>query len=215
MPRLTSATTAVLALGLSVSIGLLSAPALAGVPTEQLRASIDQVVKVLDDPALKADANAAKRREAIRQVANNIFDFQEAAKRSLGRHWEGLSEKDRSEFTALFSDLLERSYIAKIEQYRGERISYAGDSADADTATVKTRFTTKNGTDIPIDYRMLHKGDRWLVYDVSVEGLSLISNYRGQFNKIIETSSYQDLVKRMKARSDEFQAPAAAGKRDS
>jgi phospholipid transport system substrate-binding protein len=215
MPRLTSATTAVLALGLSVSIGLLSAPAFAGVPTEQLRASIDQVVKVLDDPALKADANAAKRREAIRQVANNIFDFQEAAKRSLGRHWESLSEKDRSEFTSLFTDLLERSYVAKIEQYSGERISYTGDSAQADIATVKTRFTTRKGTDIPVDYRMLHKGDRWLVYDVSVEGLSLIANYRGQFNKIIETSSYQDLVKRMKARSDEFQAPAAAGKRDS
>ena len=74
---------------------------------------------------------------------------------------------------------------------------------------MKTRFTTKNGTEIPVDYRMLRKGERWLVYDVTVEGLSLVDNYRGQFNKIIETSSYQHLVKKMKARNEEFVAPAA------
>ena len=192
---------------------LAAVPALAGAPTDQLKSSIDQVIKVLDDTALKAEGSAEKRRAAIRQAANNTFDFGEAAKRSLGKHWQGLSEQDRQEFTGLFADLLERGYVTRIEEYSGEKIIYAGDNVDADTATVKTRFTSKSGTEVPIDYRMLRKGDRWLVYDVTIEGLSLVSNYRGQFNKIIETSSYQDLIKKMKARNEEFAAPAAARKK--
>ena len=196
-----------------LAIFLAAAPAFAGAPTDQLKASVEQVLKVLEDAALKADP--AKRRVAIREVASKTFDFNEAAKRSLGRHWQNLSEADRQEFTGLFTDLLERGYIARIEEYSGEKIVYTGDTGDGDAATVKTRFTTKSGTDIPVDYRMLKKADRWLVYDVSVEGLSLIGNYRGQFNKIIETSSFQDLVKRMKARSEEFSAPASSKKKDS
>ncbi len=176
----------------ALAIFLATAPAFAGVPTEQLKTSVDQVLKVLEDPALKADP--AKRRAAIREAASRTFDFGEAAKRSLGRHWQNLSEADRQEFTGLFTDLLERGYIARIEEYSGEKIAYTGDTADGDAATVKTRLSSRKGSDIPVDYRMLKKGDRWLVYDVSIEGLSLIANYRGQFNKIIETSSFQDLV---------------------
>ena len=192
---------------------LAAAPALAGAPTEQLKSSIDQVIKVLEDAALKAEGSTDKRRAAIREVANRTFDFGEAAKRSLGKHWQGLSDRDRLEFTALFADLLERGYVARIEEYSGERIIYTGDNIDADVATVKTRLTTKSGTEIPVDYRMLRTGERWLVYDVTIEGLSLVGNYRGQFNKIIATSSYQDLVKRMKARNEEFSAPAGAKKK--
>lgn len=194
---------------------LFAAPAMAGAPTEQLKTSIDQVIKVVDDPTLKADANAARRRAAVREVASNTFDFGEAAKRALGKHWQSLGEKDRQEFTGLFADLLERGYVSRIEEYSGERIVYSGESMDGDLAVVKTRFTTRKGTEIPVDYRMLKKGDKWLVYDVNVEGLSLVGNYRGQFNKIIETSSYQDLVKRMKARADEFQGPATPKKKES
>ena len=192
---------------------LLAAPAIAGEPTDQLKSSIDQVIKVLEDPALKSEGSAQKRRAAIREVAGQTFDFGEAAKRSLGKHWQGLSEQEREEFTGLFADLLERGYVARIEEYSGEKIVYAGDNIDAGAATVKTRFTMKNGTEIPVDYRMLRKGERWRVYDVAVEGLSLVSNYRGQFNKIIETSSYQDLVKKMKTRSEGFSAPASAKKK--
>jgi len=191
----------------------LAAPAIAGEPTEHLKSSIDQVIKVLEDPGLKAEGSTDKRRAAIREVAGETFDFGEAAKRSLGKHWQGLSEEDRQEFTGLFADLLERGYIARIEEYSGEKIVYSGDNIDAGAATVKTRFTMKNGTEVPMDYRMLRKGERWRVYDVTVEGLSLVGNYRGQFNKIIETSSYRDLVKRMKARSDGFAAPASGKKK--
>jgi phospholipid transport system substrate-binding protein len=108
-------------------------------------------------------------------------------------------EKDRQEFTRLFTDLIERAYISKIERYSGERITYAGESVDAGLATVRTRFVTKQGTEVPVDYRMHERGDRWLVYDVSVEGVSLVNNYRTQFDKIIQSSSYAELVRRMKA----------------
>jgi len=181
------------------------APARAGAPTDQLKASVEQIVKVLEDPALRA--RAQERRAAIRKEAEGVFDFTETAKRALGRHWQGLSDKDRQEFTALFTDLIERAYISKIERYSGERVAYAGESVDSGLATVRTRFVTKQGTEIPVDYRMQQRGDRWLVYDVSVEGVSLINNYRTQFDKIIQTSSYAELVRKMKAA--EFAAPAS------
>ena len=188
---------------------VVSAPASAGAgaPTDQLKASVEQILKVLEDPALKAEARAKDRRAAIRKEAESVFDFTETAKRALGRHWQSLSEKDREEFTGLFTDLIERAYISKIERYSGERIAYAGEAIDGGLATVRTRFVTKQGTEVPIDYRMQQRGDRWLVYDVSVEGVSLINNYRTQFDKIIQTSSYAELVRKMKAA--ELGAPAS------
>ena len=197
------------AVALLVCAQLVWAPASAdaGAPTDQLRSSVDQIVKVLENPALKADARAEDRRLAIRKEAQVVFDFGETAKRALGRHWQTLSEKDRQEFTGLFTDLIERAYISKIERYSGERIAYAGESVEGGLATVRTRFVTKQGTEIPVDYRMQQRGDRWLVYDVAVEGVSLINNYRTQFDKIIQTSSYAELVRKMKAA--EVSAPAS------
>ncbi|HEY7653175.1 MAG TPA: ABC transporter substrate-binding protein [Methylomirabilota bacterium] len=171
----------------------------AGPPTDQLKVSVEQIVKVLEDPALRPEARLSERRAAIRKEAQVVFDFGETAKRALGRHWQGLTEKDRQEFTGLFTDLIERAYISKIERYSGERIAYAGEAIDGSLATVRTRFVTKQGTEIPVDYRMQQRGDRWLVYDVSVEGVSLINNYRTQFDKIIQTSSFAELVRKMKA----------------
>jgi phospholipid transport system substrate-binding protein len=176
----------------------------AGAPTDQLRAQIDRAVKILDNPELKKDGKQRERRAAVRQVANDIFDFSETAKRSLARHWASRTQAERDEFVLLFTDLLERSYISKIELYGGEKIKFVGESVDPDGAIVRTRLVTKQGTEIPIDYRMLARGDKWLVYDVLIEGVSLISNYRTQFNKIITTSSYQELVKKMKTKQEEF-----------
>lgn len=182
------------------------APARAGAPTDQLKASVEKIVKVLEDPALRTEARSQERRAAIRKEAEVVFDFSETARRALGRHWQGLAEKDRQEFTSLFTDLIERAYISKIERYSGERIAYAGEAMDGGLASVRTRFVTKQGTEVPVDYRMQQRGDRWLVYDVSVEGVSLINNYRTQFDKIIQTSSYAELVRKMKAA--ELTAPA-------
>jgi phospholipid transport system substrate-binding protein len=180
----------------------------AGIPSDQLKGSVDQVVEVLKDPKLKTESMAAERRAAVRKVANNIFDFSETAKRALGPHWQNLSDKDREEFIRLFSDLLESAYISKIEQYSGEPIKFVGDSVDGEQATVRTRIITKKGTEIPIDYRMLRRGDRWLVYDVNIEGVSLVANYRTQFNKIIQTASYEELIKRMKSHDSDLNRSA-------
>ena len=174
----------------------------AGVPTDQLRTQIDKAVKILEDPELKK--KPAERRAAVRQVANDIFDFSETAKRSLARHWAPRTQAERDEFVSLFSDLLERSYIGKIELYGGEKVQFVGESVDGEGAVVRTKLITKQGTEIPIDYRMLHRGEKWLVYDVVIEGVSLISNYRTQFNKIITTSSFQELIKKMKTKQEEF-----------
>lgn len=176
----------------------------AGGPTEQLKTAIDRVLQILEDPALKVDGKVTERRGAVRKVADGIFDFAETAKRSLARHWHGRTERERKEFVQLFSDLLERSYISKIELYGGERIQYVREQVDGDVATVSTRILTPQGQEVPVDYRMLRRGDRWYVYDVSIEGVSLISNYRTQFNKIIQTASYQELVRKMKTRQEEF-----------
>jgi phospholipid transport system substrate-binding protein len=171
---------------------------------EQLRGAIDRVVTTLESPALKGDGKAAERRSAVRKIANEIFDFGEIARRSLGRYWQPLSEVQRSEFVGLFGDLLERSYISKIELYGGEKIIYSGERADGDLATVSTKIITKNGTEVPVDYRLFRRGDRWMIYDVNIEGISLVSNYRTQFNKIIQTSGYNTLVDRMKTKQTEF-----------
>jgi phospholipid transport system substrate-binding protein len=156
---------------------------------------------------MKAEGKAAERRQAVRKIANEIFAWDETAKRALARHWQGRTEVQRQEFVKLFGDLLERSYIARIENYGGEKISYLSDSVDDETAMVRTRIVTKQGSEVPVDYRMLRRGDRWLVYDVVIEGVSLVSNYRTQFNKIIQTSSYEELVKKMKSKQEEFQEP--------
>ena len=178
--------------------------AAAGPPTDQLKSAVDRVVKVVEDPSLKSAERTAERRAAVRKIADEIFDFNEIARRALARHWQPLTDKQRAEFVSLFSDLLERSYISKIELYGGEKIQYAAERVDGETATVPTRIVTKNGTEVPIDYRLLKKGDRWLVYDVNIEGVSLVSNYRTQFNKIIQTGSFADLIQKLKAKQVEL-----------
>ncbi len=182
----------------------------AGAPTDQLKVAVDQIILILEDPALKSDAKLDERRAAIRREAEKVFDFKETSKRALGTHWQRLGDKDREEFAALFADLLERSYIAKIERYNGEKTVYAGDAIDGDLAVVKTRFIMKSGRDVPVDYRMHRRGDRWLVYDVIVEGISLVGNYRTQFNKILQTSSYQELVARLKEKHNDMGAPGGS-----
>jgi phospholipid transport system substrate-binding protein len=194
---------ALLAVGLAVTA---ASPAAAGAPTEQLRGAVDRVLKTLEDPSLKGEGKINDRRAAVRKIANEIFDFGEIAKRSLARHWQPLSEAQRTEFVGLFADLLERSYISKIETYGGEKIQYTAEKVDGDFATVSTRIVTKNGTEVPIDYRMTKRADRWLVYDVSIEGVSLVSSYRTQFNKIIQTSSYNELVAKLRTKQDELLA---------
>ena len=187
----------------------------AGAPTEQLRGRVERVLKILD-PAAKADGKSEERRAAIRAIAHETFDFREISQRSLARHWQSRSPAERDEFIQLFADLLERSYIGQIEQYSGgEKIVYASESVEGDQALVRTRLVTKQGTEIPVDYRMHKVGASWLVYDVSIEGVSLVSNYRAQFDRIIRGGSYKQLAEKLRAKKDEAREADAGLKRAS
>ena len=171
--------------------------------TEQLKSTIDQVLATVNAPALKGDGRAVERRIAVRKIANESFDFTEIARRSLGRHWQPLSEVQRTEFVGLFGDLLERSYISKVELYVGERVVYGSERVDGDLAIVNTKIMTKNGIEVPIDYRLLRHDDRWMIYDVNIEGISFVSNYRTQFSKIIQSGGYNSLIEKMKTKQTE------------
>jgi phospholipid transport system substrate-binding protein len=191
-----------------VTLALLVAglsPAWAGAPTDTLREYTEAVQKVLDDPALKTDARRGERRAAVRKLAIEAFDVQETAQRALGPHWQQRSPAEREEFVGLFADLLERSYIAKIDLYGGERLRFTDERVDGDSAIVRARVTTKTGTEVPVEGRMHKKGERWLIYDVAIENISLIANYRAQFDRIIRTSSYAELVKRLRTRGELLQ----------
>lgn len=188
-----------------LTVAMLAAfdPASAGPPTEQLRAQMDGVIKVLEDPELKREGRQVERRAAIRRLANEIFDFSETTRRSLGQHWQARTPAEREQFVRLYADLLERSYIGKIELYSGEPIVFVGDTIERDQATVRTRLQTKAGTEIPVDYRMHRVGDRWLTYDVAIEGVSMVANYRAQFNKIIQASGYASLVSKLTEKQEQ------------
>jgi phospholipid transport system substrate-binding protein len=170
----------------------------AGPPTDQLRPAVDRVIRIIQDNALKGETKTAERRGAIRNISDGIFGWREMAQRSLGAHWRARTEAEREEFVRLFRDLLERRYILTIERYSGEQITYSGDSIDGNQAIVRTKFLTKQRQEVSIDYRMIRQGDRWLVYDVLVENVGLVGNYRTQFNQIIRTSSFEELVNKMR-----------------
>ena len=169
--------------------------------SDQLKPEIDRVVATLENPALKGERKSQERRQEIRSITDGIFDWTEMARRSLGRHWAGRTEVERREFVTLFRNLIERAYISKIEGYGGEKLAFVGEAVDGDQATVRTKIVTRQNQEVPIDYRMSRQGDRWRIYDVIIEGISLISNYRTQFDGIIRTSSYEELVKKIKMRS--------------
>jgi phospholipid transport system substrate-binding protein len=203
--------------GLMAALVLVAGSAVhAGPPTDQLKSTIDRVLAILQDPALKAPGKAEERRQKIRAIANEVFDWEETGKRALARHWQGRSPQEREEFSKLFADLLERSYVGKIETYSGEKILYGEEAVDGEQATVRTKLVTKAGTQIPIDYKMLKVADRWRVYDVLIENVSLVANYRSQFNRIIQQSGYPDLIQRLKTKQEELQfdeGAAAKGKK--
>ena len=153
---------AVTAAFLTIVLGT-AAAARAGVPSDQLRAQIDGVVRVLGDTELRKSARAAERRAAIRRIATETFDFTEMSRRALGPHWQARTTAERDDFTGLFADLLEQSYIGKVELYSGENVAFLGDTIDGDFATVRTKFLTTQQTEVPVVYRMIRRGDHWRV----------------------------------------------------
>lgn len=177
--------------------------AAAGVVTAQVKETVDKVISLSQDKNLKKPGKAAERRAAIRKVISQRFDFEEMARRSLAVAWQQRTPQERKEFVGLYTDLLERSYMKRIEGYSNEKIVYLDEKIDGTYAVVRTKIITDRNVEIPIDYRLLDRNGKWLVYDVVIEGVSLVNNYRTQFSKIIRTSSYQELVKKMKNKQSE------------
>lgn len=183
----------------------LSLPAFASV-TGDVKKTVDQVVSIVSNAELKKPRNEAKRRAALKSAISVIFDYDEMAKRSLGAHWKGRSKAEQREFVDLFATLLENSYAGKIESYENEKIVYDKEIIDGDYAEVRSRIVTAKRDEFTIDYRLLKEGNRWMVYDVVIEGVSLVSNYRSQFNRIITSQGYPALLKKLKTKSQEIKA---------
>ncbi len=175
--------------------------------TDEVKRTVDQVVATVSDSNLKKPQNEAKRRAALKSSISRIFDYGEMAKRSLGIHWKARSRSEQKEFVDLFATLLENSYAGKIESYENEKIVYDKETVDGDYAEVRSRVVTAKRDEYSLDYRLLKEGARWMVYDVVIEGVSLVSNYRSQFNKIIVNQGYGELVRKLKAKSEEISAP--------
>jgi phospholipid transport system substrate-binding protein len=177
--------------------------AFAGAPTDEMKQTVDKIIDILKNKELKKPSNEKKRRAEIRKVVSERFDFADMAKRSLGIYWRQRTPEERKEFVPLYTDLLERTYIKKIEGYTDEKIDYTGEKISDGYATVDTKVITAKNTEIPIQYRMLNENGQWMVYDVNIEGVSLINNYRNQFSSIIHQKSYEELVKKLKSKGEQ------------
>jgi len=183
-----------------ITVLVFSSPAWAGPATDQLRTTVDEVIRLLGDQSLKSQKQ--QRRQRLRQVINQRFSYEDMARYSLGQNWKNLSAGQRSEFVDVFSELLERSYASKIEAYTDEKVVYQAERHDGDGIEVRTLIQRRNDQ-IPVYYRMVDKDGKWWVYDVVIEGVSLVSNYRSQFSRIIRESSFQDLMRRMRTKLQE------------
>ena len=178
----------------------------AGEATEAMRGTIDEVLRILADKALKQPAKANDRRQLLEKVVGERFDYEEMSRRSLGASWGNLSDKEKQEFVALFQTLLVNTYADKIESYTGDGVQFLNERNEKEYAEVRTKVLTGK-TEIPLDYRLLNKGSGWRVYDVVVDGVSLVNNYRGQFSKILRNGSYADLVDQLRKKSEKIKSP--------
>ena len=189
---------------IALSLLFLAANAFA-TPTDDVKKTVDQVVRIVADKEMKK--HEQQRRQALKKSISLIFNYGEMAKRSLGKHWNPRSEAERKQFVDLFATLLENSYASKIESYNNEKIVYIKELIDGNYAEVKSKVITAKRDEFTLDYRMLNEKGKWMVYDVVIEGVSLVSNYRSQFNRIITANGYGELLKKLQSKNDELKAP--------
>ena len=171
----------------------------AGPATEQLKTQIDRVLAVLNDPAVKGPEHRAERQAIIRDTMDAAIDFTEVSRRALGAAWAVRTPAERQEFVSAFTDFVKRSYLGRIDLYDDEKFVYNGESVEGDVATVTTRIEWKDGDRMPLGFKMKRDAnDRWRIYDVSMDGVSLVDSYRAQFSSMLRRNSYEDLVTRIK-----------------
>jgi phospholipid transport system substrate-binding protein len=177
----------------------IAAPCTAGELTDEMKQTTDTFLSILSDPTLKDSSKKGEREGRIRKTLDERFDWEEMAQRSLSKYWTQRTEEEKKEFVHLYADLVERTYVDKVvEGYSGEKVVYEGEDIAKDYGTLKVRIVTKKDTDIPVEYRFRKGGDKWLVYDVSIQGVSLVNNYRAQFDSIMIKIPYAKLVKMLR-----------------
>jgi phospholipid transport system substrate-binding protein len=181
-------------------------PAWAGGPTDRMKETTDKIIAIVSDPALKGPDKSEAKKQSIRAVVDEVIDWEEMSRRSLGIHWQKRSDEEKREFVRLFSQLIEKTYRDKVEDYAGEKVNYVGEKIDGEYAEVESRILTSKNTEIPVNYKMNRKQDKWWVYDIVIEGVSFVNNYRTQFNSILASSSYPGLVKQLKAKTEKVEA---------
>ena len=187
-------------------LGNLATATPSGSPTEVIKSTIDEVTRLLSDEKLNKPDQLAKRRHLIEEIIGRHFDYKEMAKRSLAAYWKKLSQSERQEFVRLFTSFLSWNYAGKIEGYAGEQVHYLNERIKGNFAEVRTKIVSDK-TELPLGYRLLKKSGDWVVYNIVIEGVSLISNYRTQFQRIIRDSSYAELVQKLRNKSNEITAP--------
>jgi phospholipid transport system substrate-binding protein len=192
-----------LALAVSIDLGL-ARPAQGAGPQEHVQATLYAVSAILENPEFQGAGKDLERKQRIRQVILEAFNFQEMAREVLGGHWGKLTPQQRDEFTDLFGNLFERSYSRMVVRFLGERsTTYGTESIQQERATVTTTLMSKRDARLPVDYQLIRHGEQWMIYDVVIDGISLAMNYRAQFSKILRTSSYEALVQRIKSKLEE------------
>lgn len=185
---------AFLALALWWSAGSVS---LADVPAEQVKETVGRVVTILRDPALRKEDKMVERREKLRQAIVPRFDFSEMARRSLGNHWKNQSGR-QEEFVAVFTDFVENAYVSKVESFKDEKIVFGRERVDNAFAEVDSKIFPSKGEPFSVNYKLHLVGSEWKVYDVVIENISLVNNYRSQFNRILTTASFDELLKKLR-----------------
>ena len=169
-------------------------------PIVEIKSTVDQAIQILTDPQLRGESKKQERRKRLREAIFVRFDFQEMAQRSLGAHWQRRTPEEQTQFIKVFSDLLEQTYVDKIESYNNEKFIYANERIDGSYAEVSSKMRTSKGEEFTINYKLHRVGEDWRVYDLVIENVSLINNYRSQFNRILTGSTYDELISRIKAK---------------
>jgi len=200
MRRILMTMTAALLLGLTASA------AVALTPTETVKSRVGEALSSLTQTSGPGTDASEKRRAEIRKAADALFDFPDMSRRALGLHWKDRTPAEREEFTRLFTDLIARTYIGKIDKYAGESIAYVGERVDGDQASVRSNVITPKGSQIPVEYRMHRANDTWSAYDVLIENVSLVGTYRSQFDRVIKAESFADLLRRLREKGQVAEA---------
>lgn len=165
-------------------------------PKDQIRSSVDEVLSVLRDAGLASPEKKTIRRDRIMAIVRSRFDFEEMARRALASNWKGHTPSEQERFVDLFTKLIKISYVGKIEQYNDQEIVYKKEQLQGDKADVESAIL-HNGSEIPLHYRMRLSGEKWMVYDVNIEGVSLVGNYRAQFSSILAKDNFAELINKM------------------